>query len=63
MRPGVLHVYLTHSDVWVLNLDSFKAASKETGGNRNVIPMQRAMNRIDCKEFKRKSVATQQGHS
>ena len=31
-------------------LDSFKTGRKETGANRNVVPLENAKNLIDCKE-------------
>ena len=49
-------LYSTHFDVWMLGLDHFKMDTKETGGNRNVVPSENATNLMDCKEIKRNSV-------
>ena len=36
--------------------DNCKAATKETGGNRNGVSTENVANLIDCKEIKQKSV-------
>ena len=35
-------------------LGKLQNAAKETGGNRNVVPKENAMNLTECKEIKRK---------
>ena len=52
--------YFTYFYLWMQGLDNFKTGSKETGGNRNVVPSQNAMNLMDCKEIKRNSVMRSQ---
>ena len=49
----------THPDLQMQGLDYFKTATKETGGNRNVVvPTKNATNLMDCKEIKRNSIST-----
>ena len=49
MSPGVPH--RTHSDVWMQGLDNFKTVTKETGGNRNLVPTENVRNLMDCEKM------------
>ena len=46
--PRVLH--RIHPHIWMQGPDNFKTATKETGGNRNVVLMENVTNLIDYKK-------------
>ena len=48
--------YWTYPDVWMRGLHNFEPATKETGGNRNVVFMENATNLMDYKGIKWNSI-------
>ena len=40
--------------------DNFKTGTKETGGNRNVVPLENSTNLVDCKEIKQNRITRSQ---